>query len=191
MKPALATPRVDVDYLTSNRSDPGCRMVLEDWQRERGEMPTRLGVALWIADANANAYADADANADAGAYANAYANADANAYANRFLREEPDMRNGLVLIKTPGYYGGPTRVGWLRRVSGDLYELLPGFRSVSRESGSRELAEVAGDGPAKDHKLGVPSKVAEDINAFLVWRAVRADEKAWAKECPRPKGWTE
>ena len=98
------------------------------------------------------------------------------------------MREGLVLIKTPGYYGGPTRIGWLRRIAGDRYELLPGLRSVSRTSGSRDLSDIASDGPGKDHKLGAPSKVGESINALGVWRCFHADPAKWP-ECPQPKEW--
>lgn len=221
----MSTP--DLNYLYDNRSDSDVRMVLEDWQRQEGANPTRLGPALWLsnayADSYANAYAyadadsyayayvyaDADDNADDNAYANTYANAYTNAYADadasyacandadvsadaqthKLLIEELDMRDGLVILRTPGYYGGPTRVGWLRRVGGDNYVLLPGFRSVSRTSGNRELPELAGEGPGRDHKLGKPSPVEEDVQGILVWRCLRADEAAWAATIPKPADW--
>jgi hypothetical protein len=51
---------VDLNELTDNRGDPASRMVLEDYERERGWRPTRLGVALSNADADADADADDD-----------------------------------------------------------------------------------------------------------------------------------
>ncbi|MBA2720775.1 MAG: hypothetical protein H0U52_16270 [Chloroflexi bacterium] len=98
------------------------------------------------------------------------------------------MRDGLRVIKLPGYYG-LTRVGWLRRVHGDEYVLLPGARTVWRESGSRLLEDLADDGPLKDHGLGKPSKGNDEIHRLLVWRCLPADVAAWAKACPMPKGW--
>ncbi len=85
----LASPAVDLDYLHDHRTDPHVRSVLEDWQREQGWKPTRLGVVIWLANAyayaNANAYADANANANANAYA--YANADAKKLAVKRLAD--------------------------------------------------------------------------------------------------------
>jgi len=95
------------------------------------------------------------------------------------------MRDGLKILKLPGYYG-PTRVGWVKRISGDEYVLLPGHRAVWRTSGSRLLEHIAADGPGKDHDMGEPSKVEDEINRLLVWRAIPADEKAWAKHVERP-----
>ncbi len=57
------------DELLDNRSDPDARMVLEDFERSHGWMPTRLGLALSFLHAAAAADADAAAAADADAAA--------------------------------------------------------------------------------------------------------------------------
>lgn len=100
------------------------------------------------------------------------------------------MRDGIKIIQLPGRYGySVTRVGWLRRVSGDEWVLLAGAISLGRTSGERTVDELASDGPGKDHKLWPPSKGAEEIHRLVIRRSLVADEKAWAKHCPRPKDW--
>lgn len=137
---------------------------------------------------------DATDTADA-----AYTTADAAAAAfSRMLAKEIDMREGLKLIKLPGYYG-PVRVGWLRRIDGDNYELLPGSVLVIRTSGSRALAELAADGPVdrsgehtnrpvQDHKLTDKAGTAHDVNEFRVWQAIDCGD-AWREFVPQPKEW--
>lgn len=98
------------------------------------------------------------------------------------------MRPGLKLIKQPGYYG-PTRIGWVRRIQGDEYEMLPGWRTVWRTSGNRLLEHLAADGPGKDHALGEPSKVPNELNRHLIWASMPADEEAWRKFVPMPSNW--
>lgn len=98
------------------------------------------------------------------------------------------MREGLKLIKLPGYYG-PVRVGWLKRLSGDDYVLLPGSVLVVRTSGSRKLAELAADGPGTDHRVEDRAKTDCEVNRFRVWQVWAADEKAWSEHCPKPKEW--
>jgi hypothetical protein len=53
--------------LVDNRSAPGFRAKLDDFTMERGWLPARLGVALWVAAAAAAAADDADADAAAAA----------------------------------------------------------------------------------------------------------------------------
>lgn len=141
------------------------------------------------ADANANATANANANATAAVAGDATAAADAavDADFSRMLAKEIDMREGLKLIKLPGYYG-PVRVGWLRRIEGDNYELLAGSVLVIRTSGSRALAELAADGPLKDHKLTDEAGTAHDVNEFRVWQAIDCGD-AWREYVPQPKEW--
>ena len=147
------------------------------------------------ADADA---ADADAaEADADADAAAEADADAAQLQKRFLNlllGEIDMRDGLVLVQFPGgYYRNVTRVGWLRRVEGDEFELL-GAVTVWRESGSFDpagLEKLAAGGLGRDYRASEPSPVAELAHRLTVRRVLRADEKAWARTCPKPKGWEE
>lgn len=105
------------------------------------------------------------------------------------------MREGLKVIQVTGaYYGyAVTRVGWLRRVDGDEYELLPGAVTVMR-TGQRNLAGIdslASEGPGKRYQCSEPAKAPEEIHRLLVRRSVPANEKAWAAVCPKPKDWVE
>ena len=104
------------------------------------------------------------------------------------------MRDGLVLVQFPGgYYRNVTRVGWLRRVEGDEFELF-GAVTVWRESGSFDpagLEKLAAGGLGKGYRASEPSPVAELAHRLTVRRVLRADEKAWARTCPKPKGWEE
>lgn len=99
------------------------------------------------------------------------------------------MREGLKLIKFPGYYG-PVYIGWLRRIGGDQYELVPGCRWITRLSGNRDCLALADDGPLDDHKIHPASKKATpDVNEFRVWQAWNVDEEKWLPHCPKPKDW--
>ena len=100
------------------------------------------------------------------------------------------MREGLMLVKLPGYYG-PTKICWMVRKRGDEWEILPGSRLVTRTDGQRLLEELAADGPREDHRVWPASKLGEPIHRLVPWRMLYADEKAWAKDCPRPDGWVE
>ena len=180
------------DELVNNRADPDDRAVLEDWYLDRGIRVTRLGCALFfIHDADAANAANAADAANADANANADADAAAAVVAlSTLLLGEIDMHDGLKLIQLPGRYGySVTRVGWMRRVGGDEWELLPGAVSIGRTSGQRTIDQVAIDGPGKDHQLWPPSKGVEEIHRLVIRRSMPADEKAWAKHCPKPKDW--
>lgn len=105
------------------------------------------------------------------------------------------MRDGLRLIQVPGaYYGfSVTRVGWLRRVDGDEFELLNAV-TVWRSNGQRNPAGVdllAAKGLGKDYSATEPATQPEELHRLTIRRSIRADEKAWARTCPRPKGWEE
>lgn len=104
------------------------------------------------------------------------------------------MDEGLVIISVKtGTWRNITFVGWLRRKGGDEYELLPGARIVTRH-GSVDwngLDDLAAEGPNKKYKFYPPMKTAEPLNRLLVGRCKAANVKAWAKECPAPKGWSE
>jgi len=212
--------------LLDRRSEPDCRAVLDDWHYDRDRKPPlRLGVALWLAAADAAAAAaaaaaDADAadaaDAAAAAAAAAVAAADAAAAAAdaaadadaaaadaadaarsletfRKITLEPDMREGLKLVQLPGgYYGrSVTRVGWLKRVSGDEFVLLNSI-SIWRKSGDFAqdgLERLAAEGPSKDYAVTKPAKSAEEIHRLVFRRALVADESKWAEACPQPKNW--
>jgi len=123
---------------------------------------------------------DADAAAD---------DAD-DARLSQLLLQEMNMRNGLKIIQLPGRYGySVTRVGWLRRVAGDEWELLPGSRRIIRKGGNRNIDSLASDGPERDHALTPASKGPEEVHRLVIRRALPANEAAWSEHCPRPENW--
>jgi hypothetical protein len=193
----------DLNALIDRRSDPSARAVLDDYHMERGERVTRLGWVLTIYTAAAVAAADDtddDAAADAAAAAADAAAAAAAADAaikslHQQLKEDPDMRNGLKIIAfLPGRYGyGLTRVGWVRRISGDEFEILGG-RTIWRKSGQFQMGglnKLAADGLGKDYEATDPDAMPEELHRLLVRRSLPANEEKRAKLCPRPKGWVE
>lgn len=102
------------------------------------------------------------------------------------------MRDGLKIVQLPGGYGySVTRVGWLRRVSGDDYELVNG-RTMAREGAYSidGITKAAAKGP-NGYKLSVPDEMPEELHRLLIRRAVPANAKAWAEACPMPKDWSE
>ncbi len=106
------------------------------------------------------------------------------------------MKTGLTILQvTGGYYGrAVTLVGWLRRVGGDEYEMLPGHVTVWRESGSFQmngLDTLAAEGLVKGYKASEPAKTVEQIHRLLVRRPKPCTEKSWSTVCPRPKDWQE
>ncbi len=106
------------------------------------------------------------------------------------------MRTGLTILQvTGGYYGrAVTLVGWVRRVGGDEFEMLPGHITVWRESGAYNqngLDVLAAKGPVSGYKVSEPAETPEQLHRLLVRRPKPANEKAWAKILPKPKGWQE
>lgn len=103
------------------------------------------------------------------------------------------MKDGLKLIQVPGRYGySVTLAGWLRRESGDEFT-LHGAVTVARTGGYRMdgLQRLATEGPKKGYDVTEPAKAVEEVHRLLIRRSLVADEKAWAKACPRPDGWLE
>ena len=202
----------DVDALIDTRSDPDARSVLEDYERShfRASTVSRFGFTLSIAadaDADADAAADAaaaDAAADAAAAAAAAADADASTAATAAataayrlttaLFKEPDMQDGIKVFQIPGTYGSwsVTIVGWIRRVSGDEWEVLPGARTI-RRTGSYNLAgldRLANEGnTGNGYALGDAAIGTESLHRLLIRRCLPANEKAWERDCPRPASW--
>lgn len=91
-----------------------------------------------------------------------------------------------------GYYPY-VLVGWVRRVAGDEYDVV-GARCVRRFGESQALAGLAARGPLREREkqptdLLEPAALPERIHRLLVRRCLPCDEKAWAKDCPRPEGW--
>lgn len=180
----------DLNYLTSHRGDSAVRAVLSDYELTvHGRKSRALHALSLTTDATAaTATTTAESTADAAARDAADADAADDADFSSMLAKEIEMREGLVLLKLPGYYG-PVRVGWLRRLEGDNYELLPGSVLVVRTSGNRKLAEIAAAGPKSDHRCEDRAETSMDVNEFRVWQCWQANEKAWAAECPHPTGW--
>jgi hypothetical protein len=194
---------LDLDALYDNRSDPDARMVLEDLERSSYDRSTvcRLGFALsFIAAAAAAAAADDAAPDTAPDYADADGD-DADAdhtlsdhTLSRSLLEEPNMETGLHLIQiSVTHYRALTIIGWLRRVRGDEYELVPGARIITRKSGESAdwngFDDIASKGVGKKYKAHPAMKAPETLHRLIIKRSKPADEKVWAKECPRPEGW--
>lgn len=107
------------------------------------------------------------------------------------LTKGQDMKEGLVLVQLPGSYGYTvTRAGWLKRVSGDEFE-LHGPVTVWR-TGQRNMAGLdvlASKGPRKDYRTSPPGEAVEYVHRLLIRRCLPCDSTKWEKECPRPKGW--
>ena len=105
------------------------------------------------------------------------------------------MRQGLTILQvTGGYYGrAVTLVGWVRRVRGDEFEMLPGHVTVWRSSGQfakNGLDTLAAEGPGKDYETSKPALVVEQLHRLLVRRPKPCVEAAW-KLVPRPKDWVD
>ncbi len=206
--------------LLSRLSEPDARAVLGDWLAERGRerslQATIAALEICYADAAADdvdaAADDADAAADDADAVAADADAadaddvavaadadaaDADDVAADFFKNqllwvsrENEMRNGLALVVVAGGWRALTRVGWLRRVEGDEWELV-GARSVRTVGRYIPLAELASIGPVKDVSLQQKADEPEPLHRLLLRRVIFCDVPKWAKEVPRPKGWDE
>ena len=97
------------------------------------------------------------------------------------LHGEIDMRDGLKIIQLTGTrYWAVTKIGYIRCVGGDEYEILPGASVLRCKGKKRGLESLAADGPGVDYELLYkPSKTVEEINRLLVRRCLVADEMAW------------
>jgi hypothetical protein len=135
------------------------------------------------ADADGVAADAADAAADAADAADA-----ARQTITRRIKEEPDMRDGLKIVVTPGSYWALTQIGWLRRLDGDEYELV-GARTLRRVGAQVPLAQLAAEGPGDSIKVQPTAVEPEEIHRLLIRRSIPASESAWAKWCPKPAGW--
>ena len=199
-------------------TNPRARAVAEDAAREAGKYdawrvrwlfgmrPNAYANADANADAyaNANANADADAdayanaNADADANANAYANADADAYADanayananaKTTAKEKDMRDGLFAVQLWSGNLMVLRVGWFQRLDGDDYAVS--WSTPYRGEYSTRLGDVWSVGPkaAPNWTWGPPLDC--DVTRLQVVPLARLDPAKWEKICPQPKWWVE
>ena len=107
------------------------------------------------------------------------------------------MSPGLKILQIQiTLYRAITFVGWLRRVSGDEYELMPGSRIVTRKPGAQwswnGIDELASKGPGTKYALTDPAQAPEELHRLgNIRRSKPADEKVWTRDCPRPKDWVE
>lgn len=98
------------------------------------------------------------------------------------------MREGLKILVTPGNYWALTQIGWLRRVSGDEMELV-GARVLRRIGERVPLAKLAADGPGNTIQVEAVAEIPEEVHRLAIRRCIPANEKEWAKWCPKPKDW--
>jgi hypothetical protein len=192
--------------------DERTRAVLEDEAADAGrntaaQMARRL-LGGWAANADPNAYANpyadayayayANAYADADADANAYANADADAYAYANADAEPSPRAldeggshvkpGLYLFATPSGGRAVLRVGWIRRVDGDEYEVV-GQRTPKRGEYNTMPSDAAAKGPPRAWTFTDAHPTPCPLTRYHIHHPWPCDERAWATVCPRPEGW--
>jgi hypothetical protein len=104
------------------------------------------------------------------------------------------MREGLKIIQIQiTNWRALTFVGWLKRRYGDEYDLIDA-RIITRKSGEpadwNGVADLAENGPGKKYLLAPIMKEPEELHRLSnIRRSKPADEKAWAKHCPKPKDW--
>ncbi len=106
------------------------------------------------------------------------------------------MHDGIKIVQVPGnFYGrGVTMVGWMRRVGGDEWELLPGARVIYRQSGNYSytgLDDLAAKGPGKSYGLAEPTLAGEHVHRLLIRRSKPATWAGWLDLCPKPKDWSD
>ena len=97
------------------------------------------------------------------------------------------MHHGLCIVSTPEGYYQTVRIGWLRHVGEDVWEMIDS-RILKRYGGNGSWAELSVKGPFEDTILLAPC--TELIHILQLQRCVICDPKVWAKDCPMPEGWT-
>lgn len=102
------------------------------------------------------------------------------------------MEPGLYIFQIAiTYYRAVTLIGWLRRKHGDEYELVEP-RVITRIRGTHSwngIQMLADAGPGKDYKVYPPGEKPRPMHRLLMPIPAQANEKAWAKDAPRPKNW--
>lgn len=99
------------------------------------------------------------------------------------------MKNGLKVVQLPGRYWSVTRVGWMRRVAGDEWELINAC-TIIRTGQSRTVASLADDGPLEDHRVSAPANGVEEVHRLVIRRSLQAAD-VWLKHCPKPVNWVD
>ncbi len=146
-------------------------------------------------DADADDAAD-DAAADAAAADAAADAADISraAFFTSLLLGDIDMFNGIKLVAfSGGYYGRSiVRVGWMRRIQGDEWELIGG-RVVTRKGAADRgaLDRISVHGPGKTHLLSKQSDSSEPVHRLVPRRILNCNIDAWIDHCPKPSDWSD
>jgi len=112
---------------------------------------------------------------------------------NHLIRKGiPVMREGLNIIVSPGGYSPYVRIAWCRRVEGDEWIMI-GARIIRRFGRNQQLVNLAAKGPvvgkatSENTDLLDAATEASPIHRLHAIRCEPANEKAWAKVCPKPK----
>lgn len=92
------------------------------------------------------------------------------------------MREGLTILFSTGTYFSSCRMGWLRPVSGDEWEILSA-RNVRRtaSNGIIALATCAAEKGLGGHELGEVDPEPEDVHRLHCLKSIRVAEKDWPK----------
>ena len=97
------------------------------------------------------------------------------------------MKPGLYLFATPSGGRAVLRVGWIRRVEGDEYEVVS-QRTPKRSEYTTMPSEAAAKGPPSAWKFTDPHPLPCPLTRYHIHHPWPCNEKAWAKVCPRPEG---
>jgi len=106
------------------------------------------------------------------------------------------MREGLVVMVSRGTYWGLVRIGWLRNVAGDEWEMV-NARTILRTGGydSEGLQKVVQcKGKLTGHRLGLMAREPEEIHRLQMVRPMRVpreDWGEWEKHVPKPADWVD
>ena len=130
----------------------------------------------------ADTYTDTYAAADTYAYADADAALKKQKQFLKSLNHGDEMREGLTILFSTGTYFSSCRMGWLRQVSGDEWEILSA-RNVRRtaSNGIIALATCAAAKGLGGHELGDVDPEPEVVHRLHCLKPIRIAEKDWPK----------
>lgn len=147
------------------------------------------------AAAYAYTYVDASADVDASASVSAYADVDAHQFQKQFINSiknsEDEMTQGFAILFSTGTYFSSCRMGWLRQVTGDEWE-IDSARNVRRTTGAgiMALAQCKAKNGLGGHELGDVDTEPESVHRLHMLKAIRiprTDWPLWVKEFPALK----
>jgi len=179
-------------------ADPDARAVAEDALLERGGRYPPLPPYTKSGDGG-DGCGDGGGDGDGG-YGYGDSDGDGGGYGagdgkehNHLIRKGiPVMREGLNIIVSPGGYSPYVRIAWCRRVEGDEWIMI-GARIIRRFGRNQQLVNLAAKGPvvgkatSENTDLLDAATEASPIHRLHAIRCEPANEKAWARACPKPK----